>query len=154
MTNEPMTSELGALLDRFRDLIRQSRHLPWTGRVLMDEAELTTLITQIQHVLPEEIKQARWIIQERDRILREAGEQADILITHAQGQVEKLSNESQVLQEARRKADQIIDQARNTAHEIHIGARSYADEILARLVAELHQTAENLEANRAELRKE
>ncbi|HBQ95797.1 MAG: ATPase [Firmicutes bacterium] len=154
MTNEPMISELGVLLDRFHDLIRQSRHLPWTGRVLIDEAQLTTLITQIQHILPEEIKQARWIIQERDRILREAGEQADILVIQAQGQVEKLSNESEVLQEARRKADQIVEQARITAREIHKGARAYADEILARLVAELHQVSENLESNRVELRKE
>ncbi len=154
MTNEPMISELGALLDRFRELVRQSRHLPWTGRVLIDEAQLTTLITQIQHVLPEEIKQARWIIHERDRILREAGEQADILITHAQGQVEKLSNESEVLQEATKKADQIVEQARNTAREIHRSARSYADEILARLVTELQQTTQHLEANRGELRKD
>ncbi|WP_053958651.1 hypothetical protein [Sulfobacillus thermosulfidooxidans] len=154
MTNEPMMSELSVLLERFQELVHQSKRLPWTGRVLIDEAELTTLLTQIQHILPEEIKQARWVIQERDRILREAGEQAQSLIAQARGQVDKLSDESEVLQEARRKAEQMIEQARNTAREIHLSARAYADEILARLITELHQVTENLEANRAELRQE
>lgn len=154
MTNEPIISELGVLLERFQELIRQSRRLPWTGRVLIDETELTTLISQIQHILPEEIKQARWIIQERDRILREAGQQADNWMTQARGQVDKLSEESEVLQEARRKAEQIIEQSRATAREIHHGARAYADDILMRLITELRQVTENLEANRAELRQD
>ncbi len=154
MTNEPIVSELTVLLDRFQNLVRQSRKLPWTGRVLIEEAELSTLLVQIQHVLPEEMKQAHWVMQERERILREANDEALRVVQQARGQADKLSEESEILQEARRKAEAIIEQARGTAREIHRSAREYADEILAGLVSELNHLSQSLETNREELRKE
>ncbi|AUW94516.1 MAG: ATPase [Sulfobacillus thermosulfidooxidans] len=154
MTSEPIVSELTVLLDRFQQLIQQSRKLPWTHRVLLDEAELTTLVAQIQHVLPEEVKQARWVVQERDRLLEDAHKEAQQIVETAREQAAKLAEESEILQEARRKADQIVDQARTTAREIHRAARVYADEILAGLVTELNHLSQSLEANRAELREE
>ncbi len=154
MTNEPIVSELTVLLDRMQTLIHQSRKLPWTSRVLIDEAELSTLVAQIQHVLPEEMKQARWVVQERDRLLQNASDEAHGLVQEAREQAAKMAEESEVLQEARRKADQIVEQARTTAREIHRSARVYADEILAGLVTELNHLSQSLETNRAELREE
>ncbi|MHB1954549.1 MAG: ATPase [Sulfobacillus sp.] len=154
MTNQPLASELALLLERIDELIHHAHRLPWTGRILVDANELTTLLGQVQHVLPEEVRQAQWIVAERDRILKDAMDQAQALKEDAQKEVLRQAENSEIVHKARERAQQLTEQARLSALEIHQGSRAYADEILARLETELLQVVNDVKANRAELRQE
>ncbi|MCL5971061.1 MAG: ATPase [Firmicutes bacterium] len=154
MTNQPLASELAMLLERIDDLIGHAHRLPWTGRILIDANELATLVAQVQHVLPEEVRQAQWIVAERDRILKEAMDQAQSLKQEAQKEISRQADGSEVVARARERAQELTDQARQAAREIHQGARAYADEILARLETELAQVMNDVKNNRMELRQE
>ncbi|MCL4351148.1 MAG: ATPase [Firmicutes bacterium] len=154
MTNQPLASELAMLLERIDDLIGHAHRLPWTGRILIDANELATLVAQVQHVLPEEVRQAQWIVAERDRILKEAMDQAQSLKQEAQKEISRQADGSEVVARARERAQELTDQARQAAREIHQGARAYADEILARLETELAQVKNDVKNNRMELRQE
>jgi hypothetical protein len=63
------------LLDKLDDLIYNAKQVPLTEQVRVDRDEVYSLLDQIRVTLPEEIKQARWIVEER----RQAGgdEQVD-----------------------------------------------------------------------------
>lgn len=154
MTNQPLASELAMLLDRIDDLINHAHRLPWTGRILIDANELATLVSQVQHVLPEEVRQAQWIVAERDRILKEAMDQAQSIKADAEKEIARQAEGSEIVAKARERAQELTEQARQTAREIHQGARAYADEILARLETELTQVMNDIKNNRMELRQE
>lgn len=152
MTNQPLSSDLAVLLDHVDRLIIDAPRLLWTGRILVDSNELATLLSQIRHALPEEVRQAQWVIAERDRVLQDAADQAETMKLEAEASVMRQAESSEVVQRARERALELTEQSRQAAREIHQGARTYADDILARLESEVHQVLEDLKANRAELR--
>ncbi len=154
MTNQPLASDLAVLLDHVDQLIVEAPRLLWTGKILVDSNELATLLSQIRHALPEEVRQAQWVIAERDRVLQDAQDQAQAMKVEAEESVMRQAESSEIVHKARERALELAEQARQTAREIHQGARTYADEILARLESELQQVLEDLKANRAELRNE
>jgi cell division septum initiation protein DivIVA len=87
--------------------------------------------------IPEEIKQARWIVKERQEMLAEAKREAERIIKEGKEQQVELVSEQEVVKLAEREADDIVDEARAREREIRLGAEDYADEILNTLEVNL-----------------
>ena len=60
------------MLDELEEIIETGSKIPLTGKVVVDAEELLDCLDQIRSVLPEEIRQARWVAKERERMLSEA----------------------------------------------------------------------------------
>jgi cell division septum initiation protein DivIVA len=87
--------------------------------------------------IPEEIKQARWIVKERQEMLAEAKREAERIIKEAREKQDALISDEEVTRQAERAAEDIIDDARAREREIRLGAEDYADEILNTLEVNL-----------------
>src|ERR1700749_4542412 len=87
--------------------------------------------------IPEEIKQARWIVKERQEMLAEAKREAERIVKEARERQERLLGEEGVTKQAGRAAEDIVEDARAREREIRLGAEDYADEILSTLEANL-----------------
>src|SRR5438093_597270 len=73
------------LIDHLEYLVHRAQRVPFTHNVMIDEDEILDLLDQIHVNLPEEIKQARTILAEQERLLSEAQqESARITQTAAQ----------------------------------------------------------------------
>ncbi len=151
MVNESYVSEVATLIERLEALAAQARHLPWTGKILVDEHELTTLLAQLQHAMPEEIRHAHYILSERSRIIDEAKEEAEQMKASGLATREQLSDSSAVAQASRQRAAEIVEQAQGLAKEIHRGSRQYADEMLASLETQLSALLSSVQKDRADL---
>ncbi|MCY0881600.1 MAG: ATPase [Firmicutes bacterium] len=154
MNQESTHLEFDTLLQRLQSIAQDAKKLPWSSKVLVDGSELLTLIHQLQRVLPEEVRQAQWILDERERILNDARQQANEMMQNTEHQAAALADQSEIVQLARKKSDEAIEQARAMAKEIHVGAKDYADEVLSRLLGTLQNMTRTLEKDRAELRGE
>jgi hypothetical protein len=86
--------------------------------VRVDKEEIYDILDQMRATIPEEIKQARWIVKERQEMLG-------------------LISEQEVTKQAERAAEDIIEDARGREREIRLGAEDYADEILNTLEVNL-----------------
>jgi len=106
-------SEFNELLKRIEHILQEARRLPLTHRVLVDEEELRTLLNQIGHVLPEEMRQARWIVQERDKILAQAAQDAEQMREEARQDTAARAAESPWVQEAQVMAQKSSRRPRN-----------------------------------------
>src|SRR5580692_4577150 len=95
------------LIDKLDDLVHNARAVPLTDQVRVDKDEIYDILDQMRATIPEEIKQARWIVKERQEMLAEA----------------------------KREAERIMQEARE--REIRLGAEDYADEILNTLEVNL-----------------
>src|SRR5580658_3594456 len=90
------------LIDKLDDLVHNAKSVPLTDQVRVDKEEIYDLLDQMRATIPEEIKQARWIVKERQEMLAEA----------------------------KREAERIVEDAQAREREIRLGAEDYADEIL------------------------
>jgi hypothetical protein len=71
------------LIDKLDDLVHNAKAVPLTDQVRIDREEIYDILDQMRATIPEEIKQARWIVKERQEMLAEAKRECDRLIGEA-----------------------------------------------------------------------
>ena len=125
------------LIDKLDDLVHNAKPVPLTDQVRVDREEIFDILDQMRATIPEEIKQARWIVKERQEMLAEAKREAERIIKEGKEQQVELVSEQEVVKLAEREADDIIDEARAREREVRLGAEDYADEILNTLEVNL-----------------
>jgi vacuolar-type H+-ATPase subunit H len=121
------------LIDKLDDIIHNARSVPLTDSVMIDREEMYDILDQMRSTIPEEIKQARWIVKERQEMLAEAKQEAERVLTEAQERADRLASETEVVRLAERNAQQIMEDARERERETRLGAEDYADEVLGNL---------------------
>lgn len=128
------------LVERLETLVVNARKLPMTSQVIIDQAALLDLIDQLRIAIPEEVKQARRINQESDRVLAKAREEAEQIIGAGQEQAALLLQDQAILREAEMRAEEITQRAQQRADETMRGADRYAADVLLRLEGDLNKT--------------
>jgi cell division septum initiation protein DivIVA len=118
------------LIDKLDDLVHNAKQVPLTDQVRVDKEEIYDLLDQMRATIPEEIKQARWIVKERQEMLAEAKREAERIVKEARERQEHLISTEEVMKAAERAADDIVEEAQAREREIRLGAEDYADEIL------------------------
>ena len=125
------------LIDKLDDSVHNAKSVPLTDQVRVDKEEIYDILDQMRATIPEEIKQARWIVKERQEMLAEAKKEAERIIKDARERQERLVGEEEVTKQAERAAEDIVEDARAREREIRLGAEDYADEILNTLEVNL-----------------
>ena len=138
-------------IDKIEELINQARKVPFTSNVMVSEEEIYELIDSLRQILPEEIKQARWIVKERKELLDEAKNEADRIVSEALDKASKLIAETEIIKKATKQAEEIVKDAENKARTIRLEAEDYADEKLANLEAILTKLITTVEKGRDQL---
>jgi cell division septum initiation protein DivIVA len=119
-----------ALLDNLERLITGSQRIPMTNRVLVSEQDVLQLVEQVRAAVPEEIKQAHRLRQERERLLAQAQAEARRIIAAAHAEAERLTNDEEVLRLATERAFAIKREAEEQAAQLRDGADAYTVEVL------------------------
>lgn len=142
--------EVLSSLEKMEDLLEKS----WTifGTTMVNREELIAAINDIRLKLPEEIKQAKWVKEERQRILLEAQKEASSVIKEAETRIVSMIDENEITRQAYDQANETIINAQRTAREIKQGSLEYADDILAKMEDNLKETYLLLHKNREELK--
>ena len=129
--------DIMALIDKLEDLVSEGKKVPLTSSVMVNELKIYDIIDEIRSSFPDEIKQARWIVKERQEMLDEAEKEANKLVEEANHRAESLADETEIVKKAEEHADDIMDKAAVHEREIRLGAEDYADEMLANLEVNL-----------------
>jgi len=125
------------LVDRLEELFNESRPIPLTHNVIVDEDRMLEIIDQMRISIPEEVKKAQQILAQRDRVLAQAQEEANRTIKLAKQKGEELMARDAIVEAAQARAEQIIAQARAEAEAVRLEADDYVIESLSALEAEL-----------------
>ncbi len=120
------------------------RKLPLTRSVLIDQPYALDLIDQLRVTIPEEIKTARRVSSEVDRLIEQAREEAERILARAQEQATYLIEERELTRQAEEMSLEIVRQARAEGDEIRRGADDYAADVLARLEVEVMRTLKSI----------
>ncbi len=128
------------LVERLEALVVNARKMPLTSQIILEQATILDLIDQLRVAIPEEVRQARRINQESDRVLGRARDEAEQIIGAAQEQAALLLQDQSILREAETKAQDILDRAQGKSEETMRGADEYAADVLVRLESDLVKT--------------
>lgn len=152
-----------SLIEELEQIMDDGGSVPFSKKITINPDEVYEVITDLRESIPQEIKDAQWVNQERERILQEANSQANAIKDKAREEVERsyedanrklreLVNQDAVTIEARKEAEKIIAEAKETANTIATNSLAYVDQILSKTSDELKNTLSTIEENRAQLK--
>ena len=111
---------------------------------MVDQAYALDLIDQLRMTIPEEIKTAKRVNSEVDRLLEQAREEAEQILARAQEQATYLIEERELTRQAEEMSLEIVRQARSEADVVRRGADDYAAEVLSKLEVEVMRTLKSI----------
>ena len=144
--------EIFTLLETLEDIMEKSRNVPFSTKCVVDRDEILEIVKEIRLKLPDEIKQAKWIKEERQRILVEAQNEANDIIKEAENRIISMIDEHEITRQAYEKKVEIIETANEMSREIKSGTEEYADGVLAGIEVALEDALKIIQNNRKELK--
>ncbi len=127
------------LIDRLEELFNESRAIPFTHNVVVDEEKMLDLIDQMRVAIPEEMKKAQQVMTQHDRILAQAQEEANRTLALAREKGEQLMERDSIVQNAQSFAEQRASDIIAEADQTRIEADQYVIETLTHLELELER---------------
>ncbi len=127
------------LVDRLEELFNESRSVPFTHSVIVDEDRMLDIIDQMRVSIPEEIKKAQQLLAQRDRILAQAQEEANRTIALAREKGDTMTERDAIVQAAQARGEQIVAQARVEVEATKRDADDYVMDTLSNLEMEMER---------------
>jgi len=143
--------EFFTYLQSLEDLIENSKKVPLSEKCIVDQEQVMDLIKEMRLKLPDELKQAKWVKEERQRILVEAQKEADDIVKEAENRIISMIDEHEITRKAYEQKAEIIETANEMSREISKGTKDYADNILQNIEVALQNALETIQNNRREL---
>jgi len=125
------------LVDRLEELINEGWHIPMTTNVVINEEEFLDIIDQMRISVPEEVKQAKRIQQEKERLLAQAKDEHDRIIALAREENQAMLANHEVLKAAEAQRQAILEEGRREARSMRKEADAYVIDTLKRLEGQL-----------------
>lgn len=150
------------LINEMEDVMDESSSVPFSRKVSVDPDEIYELLTEMKDALPEEIKQAQWVNDEKERIIGEAKNEAENRLSEAENEInnikeqarnkfKQLVSEHEITRQARNEADRIISEANAESEKIRQQSYAYVDRLFQGSVENFSQLAQQLEKNRIKI---
>ena len=140
-----------ALIRGALDVVQTAKAMPLSSSVLVSRDELVELLQAALDRMPEEIRQARWMLKEREEFLAEKGREADDLMEEVRVQAERMVQRTEIVRQANHVAQRILDDANEEARRLRHEAEDYADQKLASFEIVLDRTMKTVQAGREKL---
>ncbi len=144
--------EIFTLLETLEELIEGNKTVPLTKKCLVEKEEVLDIIKEIRLKLPDELKQAKWVKEERERIIVEANKEAEDIVKEAENRIISMIDEHEITRKAYEQKAQIIETANEMSREISKGTKDYADNLLEKLEITLEDALKTIQNNRKELK--
>ena len=126
------------LIDQLEALLNEGSHPPLMGkRVLIDEQRAWEIIDQMRVSIPEEVKKAKRINQERDRIIAQANEEGTRIVDLARDEAQQLAADTEIVKQAQVRAQTILERAQREADTLKADADDYTIQTLSKLEEDL-----------------
>src|SRR5918999_3426726 len=99
------------LIDKLDDVVHNAKAVPLTDQVRIDREEIYEILDQMRATIPEEIKQARWIVKERQEMLAEAKRECDRIVQEAREQAIREASQTEIVRLAERQGGDNVEGA-------------------------------------------
>jgi F0F1-type ATP synthase membrane subunit b/b' len=127
--------------------VRDAKSMPLSSSALLNRDEVLNLIEDLKSSLPDEIKQARWVVKDREELLAKARRDAEAMVEQARAEQLRLASHEAVMQRAKDEAERIVQEAEEDARRLRLEGEDYVDAKLAQLEVALQKILEDMMAS-------
>jgi len=145
--------DLAGRLQQLEEMVRDAKSMPLSSSALLNRDEVLDMLKDMQETLPEEIKQARWIVKDREDLLGKARQDAERIVEQAKEDQLRMARKEEVVHRAEEEADRIVAEAEQQAMDARAEAESYVDARLAQFEIALRRILEEAQSTTRALAK-
>lgn len=139
-------------LDEIEDMVQNAKSVPFSShKIIVDGDRMLELIHEAQLNVPTEIKRAKLIDADCDRLIKESQDKAEIIIQEAEARSKQMVSENAVLQEAQKRSADILTQAQNGSNDVKAAAEKYILSILTEVQDQLEASYQEIDATRTRI---
>ena len=139
------------LLRRVIEIVTNAKSMPLSASVLISKDEVLELLEEGVNRLPEELREARWMLKEREEFLAKVNREADEILEAARIRAERMVQRTDIVREAQHVAQRTVEDARDEARRLRHEAEDYCDQKLAAFEIVLERTMKTVQAGRDKL---
>ena len=139
--------DLATRLLELEEMVRDAKSMPLSSSALLNRDEVLVLIEELKDSLPEEIKQARWVVKDREELLAKARRDAEAMVEAARAEQLRMASHEAVVQRAKEESERILHEAQEDARRLRLEAEDYADAKLAQLEVALQKILEDMSSS-------
>lgn len=118
------------ILDKMDDMLSEAVSMPLTGRKLLDVDKLQDLVDELRLNLPQEIKDAKAVVSDRNQIIEQAENQAEDIIQKAEVRARQMISETEVFKAAKKASNEMISTAQQRSKESERLALEFSENAL------------------------
>jgi len=129
----PVQARLGeseVILRRTIDIVATAPSMPLSSSPRIDRDEVIELLEDALVRLPDEIRQARWMLKERQEFLNKTKREGDEILDAARVQAERMVQRTEVVRAAESRARSILEAAETDARRIRMETEDFLDQRL------------------------
>ncbi len=139
------------LIQRAMDVVASAKSMPLSASVLVSRDDLLDVLRAALERLPDELRQARWLLREKEEFLADRAREAEALMADVRAQAEHMVSRSEVVRQANMVAQRILDDANEEARRLRHEAEDYCDQKLAGMEIVLDRITKTVRAGREKL---
>lgn len=140
------------LLDLMEETLEEGTAVPFAAsKRMVDVDRMRDIIDEVRNNLPDEIRESKKIVADREQIIKNARLESEQIIKQAEDRARALVSEQEIVKRAQQRAAEILTAAQNQAKELSRNATLYcesilknSEEALARSVSDIKNTRMNL----------
>jgi hypothetical protein len=133
------------------DTVSMAKAMPLSASVLISRDEVIDLLQSGLERMPDELRQARWLLREREEFLADKAREAEALMEEVRAQAERMVQRTEIVRQANQVAQRILDDANEEARRMRHEAEDYCDQKLAGMEIVLDRIMRTVQAGREKL---
>jgi F0F1-type ATP synthase membrane subunit b/b' len=139
------------LINQVLEVVATAKSMPLSSSAIVSRDEVTSILQAALECLPDELRQARWLLREREEFLAERGREAEALMEDVRAQAERMVQRTEIVRQANAVAQRILDDANDEARTMRHEAEDFCDQKLAGMEIVLDRLTRTVQSGRARL---
>ncbi|MBI1843364.1 MAG: hypothetical protein HYR89_01915 [Actinobacteria bacterium] len=147
----PAPGDVEDLIRRLGDVVAAGRPMPLSSSVMVNRDEMLELVDEALSRLPEELREARWLLREREEFLAKVRREGSDILEAARTRAERMVERTEVVRSSQHEARRILEDAEAEARRLRHEAEDFCDQRLAQFEVVLDRVAKTVQAGRSRL---
>ncbi len=139
------------IIDMLEETVEKASSVPLTRKVMVDKDEILDYLQEMRLIYPDEMKEAKWVKSQRDKILSEAETRAANIQKNAEETQMQLIDEHEITRCAYEQANELVRNASEQAMEIKADCDQYVEDILNDAEARLEMLLRKVREDRSDI---
>ncbi len=144
--------DVQAKLDEITEMVESAKSMPLSASCVINRAELLQRFEELRELLPAQMKEAQWVLRDRDEVIEQGRKEADRIVADARAEASRLVSRTEIVHTATKEAEALGREAQENATKMRLDVEDYVDTKLANFEVVLHKTIAAVERGRDKLR--